>query len=328
MAVDSWSSIAWQSFPSGNTGSHSAWYKHNVPYKSEAHALQNLEIWIPSTSDEAPAPSLLPKRTGLWVIYIHGGAWRDPLVDSTSFQSPVEHLLKSHPGTLDSIAGIVSLNYSLSPHPHHPTHPSPPKDPKEPVDPSRQAMHPDHIVDVLTGLAYLQQKFAFGSNYILLGHSCGATLAFQVTMNQSKWGKGAAELKVQKPKAVVGLNGLYDLPDLITSPGDKHAPLVPVYEAFTRLAFGNNDMDWYRVSPRSVQDWSTEWSEGVEAVLVQSKEDSLVPYKQTTDMLENLFQSKSVGLTLRELEAGGDHNELWQNGERLAQIISIVMKSL
>lgn len=328
MAEELWSSIAWQSFPLESAGSCSAWYKHNVPYKAEANVLQNFEIWVPTTSEELPSPSSLPQRKGVWVIYIHGGAWRDPLVDSTSFKSPVEHLLQSHPDTINNIAGIASLNYSLSAHPHHPSHPSPPKDLKEPIDPSRQAKHPEHTVDVLTGLAYLQEKAGFGSNYILLGHSCGATLAFQVAMSHINWGADATGMKVKKPKAIVGLNGLYNLTELISSPGDKHAPLKPVYDAFTRLAFGDDEQVWREASPIVVGDWATEWSEGVKVVLVQSKEDNLVPYKQTADMLKKLKQSNPDGLSIEELEAGGDHNALWQSGGRLAEIISLVVKGL
>jgi predicted esterase len=182
-------------------------------------------------------------------------------------------------------------------------------------------------VDVLTALAYLQNKAKFSDNYILLGHSCGATLAFQVVMSHSKWNTPSA-LKVAKPIAVVGLNGLYDMPTLIREPGEKHAHLQGVYETFTRLAFGDDESVWQEISPVSVGDWKSEWAEGTKVVLVQSKEDSLVPYRQLVDMRDALERSKGSDLALSEMDAGGDHNDLWKEGERLAEIVIEVVRKL
>jgi len=285
------------------------WTRSHRSYSSNANALQTVDVWTP------PSPT-----RGVWVIYIHGGAWRDPLVDSDSFTATALSLTKSHAG--NSIAGIASVNYSLSPHPNHPTNPSTSK------DVSRQAKHPDHIHDVLKALQYLQEEFGFESNYVLIGHSCGATLALQVAMNHTKWGKVAAALGVDKPKAIVGLNGIYDLPSLIQNPGDKHKQLAPIYEDFTQRAFGADKIEWRLVSPISVGSWMVEWPEGARTVLAQSKEDSLVPYSQTEDMLSNLKSSMSEYLEVQEAHVSGDHNEVWQKGDRLAEIVVDVVKSL
>ncbi|KAK8189935.1 Alpha/Beta hydrolase protein [Phyllosticta capitalensis] len=303
------------------------YYKPNVSYKSQsANALQNLTLWIPSSSPAGSAANTptdyLPPRPGPWVIYIHGGAWRDPLVDATAFEPTVEHLLKTHASTFSKLGGIASLNYTLSPHPKHPTHAS------SPQDPSRNARHPDHIRDVLTGLAYLQQNFGFGSNYVLAGHSCGATLAFQVAMDHAKWGEAAVALRVEKPRTVVGLDGLYDMPGIIKEPGEKHAALKDVYDSFTRGAFGDDEAVWHTISPVSVENWKAEWKEGTRVVLTQSKEDSLVPYEQTTKMLAMLTLSRSLGLQIKEVPCGGDHNELWQKGDRLAEIVADVVEEI
>lgn len=328
MEMHTWSSVPWTVESDGEV---SIWHKHKVPYTSNANSLQNIDIWIPAAGkavQEAPKDSDLPVQEGLWVIYIHGGAWRDPLVTSSSFAPTVKELASTHPSFFSKVAGIASINYSLSPHPHHPSDPAPPKDPNQPLDPSRQAKHPDHIVDILTGLSYLQSKAGFGSNYVLLGHSCGATLALQVAMSHSKWGPKATALGVPKPKAIIGLNGLYDMPKLIREPGEKHAGLKSVYEAFTRLAFGDDEKVWQTISPISVGDWKAEWEDASKVVLVQSKEDSLVPYWQLEDMQKKLLGSKAEAVEIRELEASGDHNELWQRGDRLAEIVVEVAKSL
>ncbi|KIX00329.1 uncharacterized protein Z518_10468 [Rhinocladiella mackenziei CBS 650.93] len=322
MATDEnlWSSVPWQSFPPNSKPL--AWHKHRVPYTEQANALQNLDVWIP-TSSSSREPANLSSIRGLWVIYIHGGAWRDPLVTSASFTPTIRCLLGrtqwDNPST-SKIAAFASINYSLSPYPNHPTDPSPPKDPSRAADRSRTARHPAHILDVLHALAFLQRKAGFGGNYILLGHSCGATLTIQVLMDATRWGDGAASaLKGDKPRAALGLNGLYDLPGLIQDPGEKHAHLIPIYAEFTKGAFGEDETVWKDVSPVSVSDWTNEWGRAErEVVLVQSGEDTLVPYRQLEGMREGF---KSAGLKVLEMHADGDHDELWEKGDRLAEII-------
>ncbi|KAE9984828.1 hypothetical protein EG328_008230 [Venturia inaequalis] len=298
------------------------WIRSTIPYKANANRLQTVDIWLPPISGTR-------NLSEPWVIYIHGGAWRDPRVSSHSFSATVSHLVDGHDAATSNFTCIASINYSLSPHPNHPTNPSPPKDlGKEIVDKSRVATHPDHIFDVLTALAFLQEKYHFGSNYVLVGHSCGATLALQVAMDHKRWIDDAWGLKVAKPKSIIGLNGLYDMPKLITSPGTNHENLVPVYTAFMKLAFGANEKVWYDICPSSVDNWAEEWEEGREIILAQSLEDELVPYFQTKDMLKRLNASKNGSLVVREVPAAGDHNFLWEDGKTLAQIILEAVKAL
>ena len=105
------------------------------------------------------------------------------------------------------------------------------------ADPARSSVHPDHIHDVQAAVRYLQQKYEIGRNYVLVGHSCGATLAWQVFA--SRWCEGGSERRhrleitttskgvagndIQRekvredndhlplPKAVAGVEGIYDL---------------------------------------------------------------------------------------------------------------------
>lgn len=327
--------IAWDAFSTANNQGHGgAWYKNQVPYVSEPNALQNVDIWIPRTEDEQgqsnPSPAEVPKRPGYWLIYIHGGAWRDPLVTSSSFEPTVQCILRDQPHLKKHIAGLASINYTLSPHPNHPTLPAPVPGPGIHTDPSRSAKHPDHIKDVLSAISFLDSKFQFGTNYILAGHSCGATLALQVAMNRNLWSGTNSEstLAAPKPLAIIGLNGLYDLPNLIENPGEKHQKLAELYEIFTKNAFGDEKSVWSAVSPTSVTDWAGDWREGKQAILVQSQEDTLVPYSQTTLMLKSLGNSAGGALHISEMEASGDHNDLWHKGSRIAEILGQVLKSL
>lgn len=340
-----WDSVPWQEWEDSPDSSSPkkvvGWYKPSVPYIRGGHELQTLDVWLPSpslstssSSSAAEEEQRTPEQVFLsqknknankcWVVYIHGGAWCDPDIRADSFGATLHHLLK-FPESFSEIAGFASLNYTLSPSHHH-----------GPATPSRSGMHPDHIIDVLRGLAFIQKVAGFGENYILLGHSCGATLAFQVLMDVERWSspssspeeQSAAQVPhVPKPFAVIGLDGLYDLPGLIKDPGDKHAGLIPAYEAFTRCAFGDDEKTWYDVSPISVKDWVGEWGpDHGTVVLVQSKDDTLVPYRQLEGMQEALKPAIGPSIEVYELPASGDHDELWQTGDQIAEILNEVLK--
>lgn len=310
-----WSSVPWKD-------AGPAWYKHRVPYTQGGTYLHTLDVWAPKdSSSTTPGTDYVPDSKAPWVVYIHGGAWRDPLVDSSSFEATAIKLLGS---TDVKIAGVVSINYPLSVHRNHPTQPAPPKDPSQPLDEARQATHPDHILAVLSGIEYLQQEVGILQNYILSGHSCGATLTFQVVMSSDRWAKSRGTApKVQKPKVIVGLNGLYDLKHFIDSPPESHAALQAAYKEFTEGAFGEDPSVWKTVCPTDVSDWSAEWPEGKTVVVVQSKKDGLVPYSQTVLMKEKL--AKHSKLDVVEMDAGGDHNDLWGKGDELVGIMAEVV---
>jgi len=336
-----WDSVPWQEWTDSPDASSSTevvgWYKPSVPYVKGGHELQTLDLWLPSPSlstpstegeQDAPEQVLLSQKNNTankdWIVYIHGGAWCDPHIRAHSFGFTLHHLLNKFPSAFHNIAGIASLNYTLSPSEHHGG-----------GTPSRSGKHPDHIVDVLRGLAFIQNVAGFKENYVLLGHSCGATLAFQVLMNVARWSPSpeppsatAKVAHVAKPSTVIGLDGLYDLPGLIKDPGEKHARWIPEYEAFTRFAFGDNQKTWYDISPVSVKDWVAEWGpEHGTVVLVQSKDDTLVPYRQLEGMREALKPpAVDESIVVFELPAKGDHDSLWQTGDQIAGIIDEVLK--
>lgn len=331
MSTSAWASIPWSSVPgpvdADGEPATIGWHKRRVPYTPNSTYLQTLDVWIPNSDQQASCPSSAtnsnPSQTGPWVVYIHGGAWRDPLVNSSSFEQAAINLLHSActAGGMP-LAGIVSLNYRLSPHPNHPIDPAPPKDPGASLDAARTVHHPDHILDALAALAFLQ-GLGVANDYILAGHSCGATMAFQVAMNPSRWGLTAGEAP-QKPRVVVGLNGLYDLAAFMKKPDESHLKLVSVYDSFTRGAFGNDEKTWAAICPTVVEDWKSEWPEGERIVLVQSPSDSLVPYSQLQLMRQRLAQSGGA-IKVDELRASGDHNELWQRGDELSDILKQVV---
>jgi acetyl esterase/lipase len=220
------------------------------------------------------------------------------------------------------IAGYASLNYRLSPYPSHP------RDPSNPSDPSRNAKHPDHINDVLAALLYLQETYSFEDRYILVGHSCGATLAFQTAMRRY-WGSQyestfALELNVVPPVAIVGLEGLYDLPALVEFHREQ-----PEYRDFVTNAFGQ--AGWEAVSPTSA-DFGESWPDGRLVVLAHSEGDALVEGEQPELMRRALeaqgWKGKGTGdRRVLGFELQGDHDEVWDTGDA-ARAVEFAVKEV
>ncbi|KAI3198413.1 hypothetical protein CBS147311_6439 [Penicillium roqueforti] len=283
--------------------------------------------------------TLAPRKDGYWVIFIHGGAWRDPAVTSTSF-SAAESIL--HERDLP-IAGFASISYRLSAHPNHPQDSNTaPKD-------FQNAKHPDHITDVEAALSFLQNTYGFGTRYILVGHSCGATLAFQAVMGTVS---GHREQTVAipgpsgslpttapvQPTAIVSVAGIYDLRLL----RDTHAD-ISAYQEFIEGAFGADEMLWDEVSPAKVtgsRGVEGGWNSGRLVVLAYSKDDGLVDAPQIEVMEKTLRnwekaeaqipvqEASNCDRRVRILSITGAHDEAWENGEQLARAVTFAFEQL
>ncbi|RMY39292.1 hypothetical protein D0865_12861 [Hortaea werneckii] len=299
--------------------------RQNVKYSNHS-ALNTLDYYIPrrpSTADHQ-----------LWIIYIHGGAWRDPEIDSTSFTKAQNLLLQSR--ETDQIAGFASINYRLSPYPSHPQSPS------DPSDPARNAHHPDHLNDILDALRHLQDTFSFGTRYLLVGHSCGATLAFQLAMMQHQHQQQSNPSPLTPPDAVVPpplalltVEGLYDLPALVAYHSDS-----PIYSHLITNAFGPNPEDWARASPTTLspspvqvppahQQQAETWPTLI--VLAHSRQDELVEWQQV-DLMHAALKSRGFdevgrgvggdgGRRLKLIELDGAHDDVWREGGELARAV-------
>lgn len=282
------------------------------PY-SEASNLNTLSV----TLLRQPVPN---DTTHLFLIYIHGGAWRDPAIPASSFAATEKHLLaNATPAIKDKISGIATINYRLSPYPAHPTNPS------NPHDPARNARHPDHINDVLAATLYLQEKYSFGNRYILIGHSCGAILALQVAMKRF-WGSqydptAALELNVEPPLAIVGVSGIYDIAGLV----DDNAA-QPAYRDLVVNAMGSERKVWEEASPVN-GDYEDGWQDGKLAVLLHSEDDELVGMEQPEAMWkvfgEQGFNEEAGSEKVRKFikVKGVKHDEIWEDGKALADVI-------
>ncbi|KAK3989590.1 Alpha/Beta hydrolase protein [Cladorrhinum sp. PSN332] len=323
---DTFASHPYEALFSPDSSTPIAYHKPSLPYTFPPHhPLQTLTLYIPFGSS-LPSSSYIPRpKNPTWLIYIHGGAWRDPLIDSLSFTPTVLSLLASSPP--ENLTGIISLNYRLSPHPSHP-------------ESGNHSQHPDHISDILTALSFLHPLGIYPK--ITIGHSCGATLAFQSVMSPSRWGLTlpASQLQnpIPKPHVIIGLNGLYDLSGFISNPPRGFESLVPPYREFVTGAFGTDEKAWRDVCPTSCEgDWLREWTESKtqkkkrKVVLVQSREDGLVPHRQLEGLRERIEaengKEEGVEIEVQEVdgEGWGGHDEVWKRGDKLAELLKGVL---
>ncbi|KAI4107987.1 MAG: hypothetical protein L6R37_001269 [Teloschistes peruensis] len=264
----------------------------SIPYTIPPLPLRTLDIHIPTTTTPPPptsstTPTPPPPPHTYTIIYIHGGAFRDPLVTSQSLLPSLPHL------KLGKIAAIVSVNYSLCPYPTHLTHPSKPRGGGGEEE-GRAALWPDQVADVRAALEFLFGDIQgdevhplhdddFGgrgfrdairaSETILVGHSVGATIGFalamEITDRVHDEGAGDAIVGIgRRIRAVVGVEGIYDF----TALRDAHVEYRDGYEEFTSEAFGaEEDGGWERGNMVEAVRKRERMLEGVEVVVLGHK---------------------------------------------------------
>jgi kynurenine formamidase len=277
-----------------------------------AHSRQILSLCLPET----PPPA---NTKAFWIIYIHGGAWRDPRQSHKDFNASLDLMTNSTDGTytlaLAQIAGFASIDYALSPHPDLPS-----------SDPAYCARHPQHVQDVCNALAWLALEYGVGrsdgegSEYLLVGHSAGATIAMQLAMGIAGSGK------VRSPTAVVGLAGIYDLPLFVKHP--KSPEWADAYHDIIVGAFGEDEEAWREASPalRSELLMEPKISSWEVVVLSHSLLDELVDMEQTVKMCE-LLRAHQIDVR-GPLTPNSKHDESWQKGYDIVQVIGVAIRAL
>ncbi|TVY51471.1 Kynurenine formamidase [Lachnellula cervina] len=261
----------------------------------ESTELHTVDIW---TSDSSPATKGDGKT---WVIFIHGGAWRDPTVDSKAFEPTVSELWTSSKSS--SIGAFASINYRLSPYPSHAQKPS------NPNDSSRNVHHPAHLLDVSNALLYLDEQYGIANRYILAGHSAGATIAFQLRNPYLK------DALLPSPACVLGVAGIYHFDDFVEA--HKH---IPAYKEMMGNAFPDHNV-WEDASPPITKlSGDALWEDARVIVISHSDEDELVEKGQSSTMVKRA-RSITQAERVYSIQTTGKHDELWENGNLLGGLI-------
>ncbi|PHH77788.1 hypothetical protein CDD82_3355 [Ophiocordyceps australis] len=249
-----------------------------------------------------------------WLVFIHGGAWREDNDGVNGFLPSVQKILKSKDVPQSSIRGFASIDYRLSPCNEQDQQKGKKQCPEGSI-----VDHPAHILDVRAGLNELQQKLKMDSNYILMGHSAGATLAFQVLMGKDVL-NGQDSPDVPLPAAIVGMAGIYDFPQLLND------FTRPFYNLFVTDAYGADKKVQDQVSPsKFTGNYKQAWPGDNLVMLAQSPTDGIVNFAQRDNMQAKLEQD-GFTVSLQELE--GDHHKVWREGSQTAQLTAQILGQL
>jgi acetyl esterase/lipase len=227
------------------------------------------------------------------------------------------------------VVAFASIDYRLSRHPKFPQDPG-----TTSATQLRAAAHPGHLHDVQTAIDFLQEKYGFAERYILVGHSCGATLAYQTVMAHVAGAESTALRDIAKPRCIAGVAGIYDL--RLLRDDYKH---IPAYQEFLEEAFGPDEALWDGVSPARASSetggggWC--WAEGKLAVLAHSPNDELVNMSQALAMQDALTRWKGITkegggtqhiILLKDLKQS--HYGVWRDGKEMAEVIAIAIQEL
>ncbi|KAK6219650.1 hypothetical protein QIS74_05152 [Colletotrichum tabaci] len=262
--------------------------------------LQRLGVWeLPQTAENA---------SGYWIIYLHGGAWRDPRKTFHDFEHSIDEIAKTGSVPKSEIRGFVGIDYRLSPHPLFQQDPA-----VTPPAELRLAQHPDHLRDIWSALAFLQREYDIQDRYILIGHSAGATLALQLPMGPVALG-AAPPSEVKMPAAFIGVAGIYELHDFNARHGQS-------YTQFIAGAFGEDQKSWNKVVPAT---FSGSFKDALPAqnliLLAWSPDDSLVDEPEIDGMASKLKKDGVECTVAKNLTH--DHDFAWEDGKHIARLLS------
>ncbi|KAF5025892.1 hypothetical protein F66182_2011 [Fusarium sp. NRRL 66182] len=229
--------------------------------------------------------------------FIHGGAWRDPRNDENDFTETIKRVVISGAVATLEIAGFISIDYRLSPHPDFPRD-------------SGEARHPDHVQDIWSALNFLQDKYELSNNYILVGHSAGATLAFQLLMGDDVL---ASHPEGPLPTAIIAVSSIVDLVGL----NDRHDGQ---YAGFIQAAFGEDKSAWEQASPaRFSSSFKDRWASGKLVILAWSSEDTLIDEPEI-DSMASLLSKQGLKVEVNK-DLRGEHDFVWQDGSQVARLV-------
>ncbi|KAK2054668.1 alpha/beta-hydrolase, partial [Colletotrichum caudatum] len=261
-------------------------------YQYGPNVLQTYDIYIPSISENSSIPS-----NKYWLVWIHGGFYRDFAQNSTGVNAAIASLEANSPDILaNQVAGIASLNYRLSALPG--VQPS-----DTPADELQNARWPDHMGDAVAALKDLNERHPIDGNCVLSGHSVGAQISFSAALETLR------DPAVPEPAAVLGISGIYDYPHL-------HAT-NPDYDYLVLNAMREDQLVAASPAKVAAQRYAALGSKAL--VLAHSRDDGLVPWDQTEAMGATLESLPELGKKTRFIELQGAHNDIWRNGVALAK---------
>ncbi|EDO17654.1 hypothetical protein Kpol_1004p28 [Vanderwaltozyma polyspora DSM 70294] len=226
----------------------------------------------------------------LGIIFIHGGAWVDPLNTSNDFKGIAGEISKviENNNTQGFNISMFGIEYRLSP----------------------SVKHPIHITDVITNTYKLINEYKIDILYIV-GHSVGATLGLQLaTDNRDYLIKYSSQLHLIRStiQGLFLLDGIYSLQELLKE--------YPTYDSFISKAFTNYELEFQ--DPKEYLDKEQQFIKNLSFYIIHSFQDELLTLRQT-DYLVELLKAKEISFNL-SISDYGRHNDVYIN-DRVAKLI-------
>lgn len=220
------------------------------------------------------------------IIFIHGGAWRDPNNTYDDFLPLCQFLTRKKAEDFN----LIGLNYRLSP----------------------DVKHPAHLLDVICALLWIQ-KHAPTKSLLLVGHSVGATLILQLLSYRQVLGESHSSIlgdPLFGVDKVYFVDGIYDIPQLIEEYGVD-------YKNFVMCAFSGENQ-YKNATQLSMQKSKKLAHIPSKIVICHSKEDELLSKRQT-ELLTAYLTEHNLDFLLY-YENWGLHEEVYRR-EELADLI-------
>lgn len=150
-------------------------------------------------------------------------------------------------------------------------------------------------------------------------------LQFVMELPRGKGTGGSGMFPYPEPHAVVGFEGLYDLPGLVKRRGDG-------YRDFIAGAFGEDEEVWKAMSPAHFRE---KWLEDSRTynrlchlvVLGWSPDDELVDGTEI-DTMEEVLRKSYFGVTKAYRDMEGSHDGIVEDGEGIAKVLVRTVEEL
>ena len=258
--------------------------RSDIPYGGVALGVADrqrmLDLYIPDRSTGTPAGAAAPPPL---FVYIHGGAWVSG--DKRQYAELGEALAAR--GVL-----VAIINYRLS------------------GVGATAVRHPSHAQDAATAVAWLRKRadeLGFDKARIFIGgHSAGAHISALLAYDPSLL--GAVGVQPDAIRGYIGLEGIYDLPELVRR--------FPSYRVdFLQVAFSGDETSWRAASPQHLPiQHRRPW------LLLHSQHDELVDLEQSR-RFKTALENKQVPVSWLQLARGshfGVIDELSRPGSPLS----------
>lgn len=224
-------------------------------------------------------------KSGGSLVFIHGGAWRDPLNtcdDFTELVGQLDSLLQPSSRSEHTAEVLIfSLDYRLSP----------------------EVKHPQHLIDVLLALGAIRQKCGI-DQVTLCGHSVGATLITQILDYKEilrKYHVQLDALPLPQVSGAIYLDGIYNIPAMLKE--------YPEYLGFVEEAFNGNE---YSTHSNLISCNAQPGSYNIKHTVIHSTVDELLSLQQPKLFIDWLQRSGAPQVE-HIYDDFGKHNDVYSD---------------